>query len=159
MKQKVLKLSYLLILITIITSCATQQSALNRFSDYQRENPSCRYYAGAIMIDDNPTVGGNTDDWGWDSSFGGVNFGCGNSLEEAKKNAIDACDYGAHGLLGKLTEVMYLGLLDFPCKVAFTEENSNPAYVNEGPKKECEKLGYSSGTEKYNECVETLNEK
>ena len=39
MKQKVLKLSYLLILITIY-KCATQQSTLNRFSDYQRENPS-----------------------------------------------------------------------------------------------------------------------
>ena len=79
MKQKVLKLSYLLILIIIITSCATQQSALNRFSEYQKENPSCRYYAGAIM------VGDQTDDWGWDSSFGGANFGCGNSIEEAKK--------------------------------------------------------------------------
>ena len=32
-----------------------------------------------IMID-NPTVGGNTDDWGWDSST---------------LKTIDACDYGA----------------------------------------------------------------
>ena len=53
-----------------------------------------------------------------------------------------------HGLLGKHK-------LNFPCKVAYYKSK----ILNEGPKKECEKLGYSSGTEKYNECVETLNEK
>lgn len=148
----------IILILLILSSCTTasQQSGINRFRDYQKENLSCKYFAGAMMTDKYLYL--DVDDWGYDE-FGGVQFGCGNTMDEAKKNAIDACDYGVHGLLGKLTEVIYLGLLDFPCNVVFTEVNANPVYKFEGSKNECEKLGYTEGTEKFNKCVETLNEK
>ena len=62
-------------------------------------------------------------------------------------------------MLNKLTEVAFLGLIDFPCKVAFTEENPNPVYINQGPSIECEKLGYKKDSAKFKECVETMNAK
>jgi hypothetical protein len=145
-------ISSALIISSLLSSCAIQstQSAVNKFRDYQKENQDCKYFAGAVM------TGGAVDEWGYDE-FGGAQFGCGNTMEEAKKNAINSCEYDTVGLLGKLTEVIYLGLLDFPCKIAFTEVNSNPVYKFEGSKKECEKLGYKEGTDKYKKCLDTLS--
>ena len=43
------------------------------------------------------------------------------AIEEAKKNALRECEWDADGLLNKAIEVGTLFLIDFPCKVLFTE--------------------------------------
>ena len=63
MKQKVLNI---ILILLILSSCTTasQQSGINRFRDYQKENLSCKYFAGAMMTDKNLYL--DVDDWGYD---------------------------------------------------------------------------------------------
>lgn len=140
---------FLFILFLTVGCFGTQQSSLDGFKKYQQENPSCNYYAAAIMDK-------GVDHYGW-AGVGYADFACGDSIEEAKKNALRECEWDADGLLNKAIEVGTLFLIDFPCKVLFTEKNSNQAYINEGPRKECTKLGYKQGTDKYKKCLDTLS--
>ena len=62
---------------------------MNEFREYQNKNPQCKYFAAYIM--DKTRGGAYADNWGA-YGMGKAEFGCGNTMDEAKKNAKNKCD-------------------------------------------------------------------